>query len=153
MSKDAIFDKVQSYFSYNYVDGNSVIQAKDKESGYIIGRGYYLLCDDMYKYVKAEHIIKVDCKDGRIRVIITVNNYDEDGLAFPPDVHGNRHRNVMITTMYPFTKWNNRSERLTKDEKIHDEAFASLIGKVNAVFDDLKKTINKGSSVLDIDGW
>lgn len=152
MSKDDVYDKVLSYFSYTYKDGKNVIQAEDKESGYIIGKGVYVLCNDTYKTITTEHIIKVECRDGRARVIITVCYYDEDGMAIPADAYGHK-RSVGISSMYPFTKFNKRTEKLTKDERLHDEVFATLVGVMDAVFGDIERTVNSGSSVLEGEDW
>lgn len=152
MTKDAIYDKVQSYFSYTYKDGKNVIQVADKEAGYIIGKGIYPLISDTYKTIFTEHIVKVECRDGKARIIITVCDYDEDGMAIPADAFGHK-RTVRISSTYPFTKFNKRTEKLTKDEKLHDEVFATLIGLMDAVFGDIERTINSGSSVLESEDW
>lgn len=152
MAKDAVYDRALSYFTYAYNDGRNVVQASDKESGYIIGKGVYMLCSDTYKTIFTEHIIKVECRDGRVRVIITVCDYDEDGMAIPANAVGHK-RTVKITSMYPFTKFNKRTEKLTRDERLHDEVFSTLIGVMDAVFSELERTINSGSSVLENDDW
>lgn len=138
MTKDVIYDKVLSYFSYNYKNGKNVIQVADKESGYIIGKGEYNI-----NGIYSEHIIKVECKNGKVRVIITVCDYDEIGP----------NNTVRITSMYPFTKFNKRTDKLTRNERRHDEAFATLIGYMDTGFGELEKTINKGSSILENEDW
>lgn len=81
ISKNELFNRANNYFVYNYGDANSVIQTKDKESGIIIGKGKY--CDVhvgyglVTIYVSTWHILRVDVKEGKARVIITLNDYDK----------------------------------------------------------------------------
>jgi hypothetical protein len=41
VSKDDLYARVLSYFTYNYNSGDDVIQIKDKEQGLVVGKGMY----------------------------------------------------------------------------------------------------------------
>ncbi|MHB9142675.1 MAG: DUF4468 domain-containing protein [Paludibacter sp.] len=90
MTKDDIYVKAFSYFAYNYKDAKSVIQQQDKDAGVIIGKGYFNdfssynksknigmgLTFTTYDTYSATHILRIDIKDGRARIILTVDNYE-----------------------------------------------------------------------------
>src|SRR5690606_35894815 len=91
LKKDEIFNRALNYFTYNYVSGKSVIQTKDKENGLIVGKGIY---DNVHigvslitTYVDAWHILRVDVKDGRARVIVSLTEYEKKivGGSTPPN--------------------------------------------------------------------
>ena len=91
LSQEQLFKRVYSYFIYNYNDAKSVIQLNDKESGQIIGKGLYNsfasnkfeITQMGYKFTyvysySSYHLLQVDIKDNKIRIILTVQNVDED---------------------------------------------------------------------------
>lgn len=81
MTKKQIYDRAQAWFVYNYNSGKAVVQVQDSTTGTIIGKGYYdnvhtgmillttLECD-------AWHIVRIDAKDGKYRVILTLTEWD-----------------------------------------------------------------------------
>jgi len=83
LKKDDIYNRVLNYFIYNYGSGKSVIQTQDKENGQIIGKGLY---DNIHTfsngfgfvYLSTWHIARVDVKDGKARVILTLTEYSEN---------------------------------------------------------------------------
>lgn len=81
MKKDEIFNRVLNYFVYNYGSGKSVIQTQDKDNGLIVGKGLYenVFAGNLLTptYIDAWHIVRVDVKDGKARIIITLTQYDE----------------------------------------------------------------------------
>ncbi len=81
LSKDDLFDRASNYFVYKYGDANSVIQAKDKESGTITGKGQFV---DVHigqsiitTKVSTWHILRVDVKEGKARILVTLTDYDK----------------------------------------------------------------------------
>lgn len=81
LSKDELFLRAQSFFTYYYNNGESVIQVLDKESGRILGKGIY---DDIYSGIqlmfaqswRTWHIMSVDLKEGRVRLILSLTDYN-----------------------------------------------------------------------------
>ena len=83
MKKDEIYNRALMYFVYNYGSGKSVIQTQDKENGQIIGKGLYenlQTFSNGFGWVNLStwHIVRVDVKDGKARVILTLTEYSEN---------------------------------------------------------------------------
>jgi len=134
LSKDEIYSRVLAYFTYNYTNGESVVQIQDKENGQIIGKGIYMnvylgqYWTGLYEY-DTWHILRVDIKDNRVRAILTLNNY--------------RSRNVQgngvgieerITENYPFVKKGAAKNHYAMAFlESHDRVMASLAGLEKAI--------------------
>lgn len=76
-----IYVEVNNWFIHSFNSGKSVIQLNDKESGVIIGKGYlnnvakhisFTSSADIHAWV----IIRVDIKQGKFRVMTTVQEYE-----------------------------------------------------------------------------
>lgn len=83
MKKDDIYNRVLMYFVYNYGSGKSVIQTQDKENGQIIGKGLYENVQTFsngfgWVNISTWHIARVDVKDGKARIILTLTEYSEN---------------------------------------------------------------------------
>ena len=92
LSKDDIYTRALEYFTYNYGDGESVIQVQDEDKGLIIGKGLYGKTHVGYSLVTyifdTWHILRVDVKDNRVRIILSLTNYDFTiSGGDSPDVH------------------------------------------------------------------
>jgi hypothetical protein len=58
-----------------------------------------------------------------------------------------------ISTLYPIVSQAN-PKKLTKSEKRSDEAFKSLVARINSQFDKIEETIQqKGGSVIQTEDW
>lgn len=81
-SKDQLYDKILEFLTRTFKDSNEVIQVKEKDSGLIICKGLYTFnVNEMDGYGQkvnnnVYHIIKAECKDGRIRLTITIDNIE-----------------------------------------------------------------------------
>lgn len=89
-SKDVLYTRAKSYIVYNYNDANKVIQQDDKEAGTIIGKGKYLDFYTSTNKIKGAmgwtytildnysltHILRIDVKENRARIIIMFDYYD-----------------------------------------------------------------------------
>lgn len=80
LTSQEIYNRALSYFTYNYGSGKHVIQTQDKEAGFIVGKGLY---DDVHvgislvtTVVDTWHVIRVDVKEGRARVVVTLTEYE-----------------------------------------------------------------------------
>ena len=80
IGKDLLYQRSENYFIYNYDSGKDVIQMKDKEQGLIIGKGFwpavYIGMTIGSITYNASHILRVDVKDDKARITLTVQNYD-----------------------------------------------------------------------------
>jgi len=104
-SKDDLFNRAQEYFTYNYGDGESVIQINDRETGRIVGKGIYreiASTAGLYMVlIDTWHILKIEAKDGRARVTVTLTEFIEDMTAYGGDSSDDT---FMISKYYPFTE-------------------------------------------------
>ena len=145
MKKDDIYNRVLNYFVYNYGSGKSVIQTQDKENGQIIGKGIYDRLHTFsngsgWVYLGTWHIVRIDVKDGKARIIITLTEYSEDykGSLSSTNVSGE----------FPINKDGSRKNIMGKAfYKSHIKAIASL--------DLIEKAIKEGttSKQLENDKW
>ena len=78
-SMSELYAKAESYFAYHYKDANSVIQARNPESGLVVGKGIF---PDVHTgqnmitiRVSTRHILKIECKDNRARVTLSLTDY------------------------------------------------------------------------------
>lgn len=158
-SKEVLFPIIQAYFSYAYNDGKSVIQTINQDQYYIIGSGVYsefaIEIDSAWgrRYVyTTPYVIRIDCKDGRIRVIITVTNYDVRESNW-----SNYNRDVsnysrMISKEYPIEPAGNPN-RLSKADKRWDKVYQQLRERIMNQFKSIEDRINTGNSVLENEDW
>ena len=148
--KDDLYIKVKSFFTHNYGDAKSVIQTDDKSSGVVIGKGYYKLKEltDLVgssNILGAYHILRVDIKDGRIRVICSANKWDviSSGSKYKtPEV-----KDGYILNYVPFTK-----NRFIDNGK-QTEAFIKLIDGMYMTMDELEKSLIEGSVKVENEEW
>ncbi len=149
LKRDEIFNRALNYFTYNYVSGKSVIQTQDKENGLIVGKGIY---DNVHigmsiitTYVDAWHILRIDVKDGKARMIITLTEYELkiSGGDTPPS-----YSTVKIAQEYPINKKGRSKTVMTK-------AFYKAFKKANNSLDALEKAIRDGSTskAIENSGW
>ena len=81
LNKSEIYNRALNYFVYNYNSGKSVIQTQDKNLGRVVAKGFY---DDVHigvsiltTYIDCFHIIRVDAREGRARVVLSLTNYEK----------------------------------------------------------------------------
>ena len=153
-----LFDIAEAYFTYNYGKGDYVVQTKNTEQYYIIGKGIY---SEFFKYTThkllglrseydAEHIIRIDCKDSKIRVIITIprfisHNYNSDGLTGIYDTY-------LYQTRYPFSA-PEKPDKLSRYEKEDFAMFKKLLRVIENHFEQIEEAVNKGNSTLENQDW
>lgn len=137
IKKDEIYNRVLNYFVYNYGSGKSVIQSQDKENGEIIGKGLY---DKVFKfsngfgfiYMSTYHILRVNVKDGRARIILTLTDYSEffnGGGSGAPSTS-----TLTVTQQFPFNKEGDRKNNMGKAFYYsHKRAVASLAAIEKAI--------------------
>ena len=150
-----LYSIADNYFTYNYVDANSVIQTQDREAGTIIGKGLYhnfLTYTDGFGNIicSAPHILRIDCKDGRIRVILTMQEYKLHGIVTDSRPNGFDREQIILTT-YPFgeqvAKPNRRQKREQRMlELVNEKALFTL----QNIEDYFKKS---GSAGVEDNDW
>lgn len=139
--KNDIYIKTKNFLSRYYIDSKSAIQTDDKEAGIIIVNGIYANLRTWVDFMagqntlSANHIIRIDIKDGRVRVLCSVNNWSchyVPSRGIPSDVMAG------ILLYAPIT-----DKRLV-DKGKQTEAFINLIDKMHESIDSLEKSLREG---------
>lgn len=149
LNKDEIFNRVLSFFTYNYVSGKSVIQIQDKEAGLVVGKGVYDNVHIGYSivttYVDAWHILRVDVKEGKARVIVSLTDYEKKIVASNAP---SSFSSMKIATEYPINPKGGQKTVMTK-------AFYKSYQKAYKTLDAVEKAIKEGntSKVIENSEW
>jgi hypothetical protein len=104
ITKTELYKRALDYFVDNYSDFNSVIQERDIRNGIIIGKGVFKkvqVNNSVLKnsFVDTWHILKVEVKNGRAKITLSLIQYDESVRGSePPDIH----YLYPISKQYPF---------------------------------------------------
>ena len=91
ISKDNLYLSAKEYLTSNYGSFKEVLQVDDKENGLIIIKGLFadIYCNDekIFGYYGIEHkiwhILKIDIKDNRVRLTISMNKVEYRTAAVP----------------------------------------------------------------------
>lgn len=114
--KDQIYVAVNDWFVRSFNDGKSVIQLNDKELGTIIGKGHISNMGNTLSFassadISADVIIRVDMKDGRMRITTSIQKYEMEkgtgvlgALAGGPAAYQKVHQEFIPSECFPFTK-------------------------------------------------
>lgn len=114
-SKEQIYVTVNDWFARSFNDGKSVIQLNDKDAGVIIGKGYISNMGSTMSFasnadISADVIIRVDMKDGRMRITTSIQKYEMEkgagvlgALAGGPAAAQKVHQEFIPSQCFPFT--------------------------------------------------
>lgn len=171
-SKDELFTKVLSYFAFNYADSKNVLEQKDIENGLIIGKGYFkdissyprvvilTVFTDIYS---AYHTVRVDIKDGRLRYIISLSEYDINTISSSGDYFKNStefiskcrplYYDETAIDKYPksYRKMMVKLDAVTNESQ--KRAFINLVIRVDNTIKKFEKTIREGNSKAESEKW
>jgi len=150
-NKDDIYVKVKNYFARVYMDANSVIQTDDKTAGVIVGKGYY---SEFFSYTanliipvtySTYHVLRVDVKDGRVRIICSANEYIAEWSTV-----GNNYKKETypVIACYPFT-----DKRVYSNKGKTAEAFIALVDRMHMTINNLEKALTEGIVSGENDDW
>lgn len=115
-TKDQIYVAVNDWFVRSFNDGKSVIQLNDKELGTIIGKGHISNMGNTMSFassadISADVIIRVDMKDGRMRITTSIQKYEMEkgtgvlgALTGGPAAYQKVHQEFIPSECFPFTK-------------------------------------------------
>jgi hypothetical protein len=148
LKKDEIYVRTLSYFTYNYTSGKSVIQLQEKENGLIIGKGLYenvhVGAGLVTTEVSAWHVIRIDIKDEKVRIIVTLTQYDKKIIGGnTPPLYLNRN----IKDEFPINPKGSQETVMTK-------AFYKSTKKVFYTIDSIEKSIKEGNTnSTETKGW
>lgn len=149
VSKDELYERLMPFFTYYYKEGEASIQVADKEQLYILARGLYKeFINDHNGFTAvvlktdAEHVIRIDFKDSRLRVLITV----EKMVSYGTKGYGSYARRLateehFLNSMYPIKP---RLKGKMSDDDEEDLVFLYQLYKtINTTFDTIGKYANK----------
>lgn len=82
LNKTELYNRTLDYFLRNYTDVNSEIQERDIPNGTIIAKGVYKKVNALNsnlenKIVDTWHLLKVQVKDGRAKITLSLTQYEE----------------------------------------------------------------------------
>jgi hypothetical protein len=144
LTKEEIYNRAYSYFIYNYVSGESVIQMEDKEKGVIVGKGIYpkVHMDFIFsvRYVDANHILRIDVKKGKARIILSLTEY-----KYVLEGSGGSTSNMKIADTYPL----NQDSRF---KTFFSNAFTNTNVLANRTLDQLERSLKEGNTSKSIEG-
>lgn len=141
-TKDALYVKVLEIFSSIYNNSKYVIQSKDKEEGFIIGKGD----DEDIRYdnisggrhiTTVHHTIKVEVREGRFKVSITLTDAN---LAYY-DMRGTKSFDYHhpIFNFYPFS--GDKIKLKYRDDSFNTIKFSII--NANALLDRFESKVTK----------
>lgn len=114
-TKEQIYVSVNDWFARSFNDGKSVIQLNDKDAGCIIGKGHISNMGSTLSFasnadISADVIIRVDMKDGRMRITTSIQKYEMEkgsgvlgALAGGPAAYLKVHQEFIPSQCFPFT--------------------------------------------------
>lgn len=145
--KNSLYIAAKNYFIRNYNSANDVLQTDDKQSGVIIGKGLY---KDVYlgrtlgvvsTIVNAYHILRIDIKDGRLRVICSVDQIEVT------NGNGGDFKRINVLDYAPFT------DKRYFDKGRQMDAFMALVDRMTQSIDQLEESIRSGGVAGEGDDW
>lgn len=152
-TKEQLYVMVNYWVNVTFNDANSVIQLNDKESGTIICQGSMkniALHESLFKVfeVSIKPIIKIDIKDGKIRVTYTVQSYDVDitmttGTNTPPLLSSEKWT---VDSCYPFVEKDSH-------KKTSSKALIMTHAYSNVVMDKIEEAVKNGIAGNEDDDW
>ena len=104
LNKTELYNRAMNYFVSNYGDVDSVIQERDTVNGIIAAKGVFKNVHTLNDVLQTNivdtwHILKVEVKDGKARITISLTQYNETVKgSMLPDVH----YLYPITEQYPY---------------------------------------------------
>ena len=144
VSASELFNRVVNYISYNY-SSNKGIEVQDRAQNLIVARGYYKDFYDRGDFsgarhiCTAEHIIRIDVRDGRFKVTINVGDIDER-VPNANTYTFSRGGKMNLINMFPINKPDFKIEdRVSKTENNEMELFYALFLRIQSTFSKLEK--------------
>lgn len=145
VSKEDLFDRSLEYFSYGYAPQNLEVQITDKNKSYIVANGLY---PDVFngansflgydESIDASHVIKIESRDNRVKVSITVTNLDKTIKYWKG---GGSYEQMLLSEMYPFVELKNE-EGMSRKEKSDLKLVYRLYIPISASFERISNFLN-----------
>jgi len=146
-TKQDLYIRVKNYFARAYNNANSVLQTDDKEAGVLIVKGLYgnvyelRMLGVLNTYLNVYHILRVDIKEGRVRIICSAQMWEEYRG------NGELDERVKIVNYAPFT------DKRFFDKGKQMEATLKLIDKMHESINELEEALTSGSLSIESQEW
>ncbi len=148
LSKTELYNRAMYYFANNYGDVDSFILDRDVVNGIIVGKGIFKkvhILDDLLQNVIIDtlHTLKVEVKDSRARITLSLTQYDE--IVRGGELPGN-HYLYPITIQYPFNP-----NAYQKD--LYEQAFNKSDQKALETIADVESALRGESTQRRDENW
>lgn len=157
---EQLYVNINYWFTATFNDANSVIQLDDKESGVIIASGYmadiagHAGGSNSYN-VSIKPVIRVDIKDGKIRVTYSIDHYDVIVLAgggIIGALAGSRPTRLeqkwLLDQCYPFAEKDGHNAKKTSSK-----ALVMSYAYSNVLLDKIEEAAKHGLVGNENDNW
>lgn len=139
VTRDEMYNRAQNYFVYRYGSGKAVIQSQDKEKGTIVGHGIFpkvfMASSLIVTQFDVWHILRVDVKEGRVRVVISLTEYET--YTFNTNGTTNYGGKGFVSKNYPFNEKGLNKTQFSK-------AFTKSHEKVQKTFSEVERALRDG---------
>ena len=145
ITKDVIYQRASDWFTYNYANGENVVQVDDKENGHIVGKGVYANVHSQVGLTTFDydtwHIVRIDTKDFKVRIILSLTDYRLAGTFSGTTVYST-HR---VSAEYPINKEGD-------SKNAYGKAFAKSHERAMATLASFEKAIKEGTTFKKAEG-
>jgi hypothetical protein len=155
-----LYINLNYWFTATFNDANSVIKLNDKESGVIIASGYMANIAEhvggMNSYnVSIRPVIRVDIKEGKIRVTYSIDHYDVTMLEGGGIMGGlfavipeRTEQKWLLDQSFPFAKKDTHQAKITSSK-----AFVMSYAYSNVLLDKIEEAAKHGLVGNENDNW
>jgi hypothetical protein len=132
--KTELYNRSLEYFINNFSDVNSAILERDIPNGIIIGRGVFkkvrvLNTDLRDSVVDTWYLLKVEVRDGKAKITLSLTQYDESVRGnMPPDIH----YLYPVSKQYPFNPTGYQKDLYEQALKISKSRAVEVIASVES---------------------
>lgn len=165
MDANQIYDELLVWFTSTFVDANSVLVSSERDRGLIVARGFIgetgkSMGVFAYVFISVTPTIKIQIKDGRIRVTYSVPFYIEKkviddfvGVVGGVVVADNsvETNNIVLDKSFPYGKLKGGSKRARR--RAHGRALVMCNAYANVVLDKIDKVIKEGYDGTANEEW
>lgn len=165
MDANQIYDELLVWFTSTFVDANSVLVSSERDRGLIVARGFIGETSSSMGvfarvYISVTPTIKIQIKDGRIRVTYSVPFYIEKkviddfvGVVGGVVVADNsvEPNNIVLDKSFPYGELKGGSKRARR--RAHGRALVMCNAYANVVLDKIDKVIKEGYDGTANEEW
>ncbi|MBG0859660.1 MAG: DUF4468 domain-containing protein [Bacteroidales bacterium] len=148
LSKTEMYNRVMNWFNNNYSDVNSVILERDTVHGIITGKGVFkkvFVQNSVLRnsIVDTWHILKVEFRDGRAKITLSLTHYDESVRGSePPDIH----YQYPISKQFPFNPGGYQKD-------LYEKAFNTTNARAAETIASVEKALLSESPQTKKESW